>query len=286
VTVYDVGDQATLRHEVRVSGVLTDATVVLSVTAPDGTVSTPSVTHASTGVYTAPVPVTQAGPWTYVFTMSGTVIDVAVGTFSGQNPQPPTYITLAQLKSYLRITDATEDDLLLGALASICREIDKFCQRRFYADLTATAREYDVHSIRRLEVDDFWTTTGLVVEGDYGGDGTFETTIASTNYKPYPLNGIVDGESGWPFNELRAVNVTWPTQSLTPGMRVTAKWGWAAVPAPVVEATKILASETFKLKGAPFGVASFDQFGPIRVRDNPMAAKKLSPYVRSLVLVA
>ena len=286
MSTYDVGDQALLRHEIRVAGTLTDATVVLAVVAPDGTASAPSVTHVSTGVYTATVPVTQAGPWTYVWTMSGAVVDVAAGFFSAQNPATPTYLTVDALKRYLGpITDAVEDDLLADAVASVSREIDSHCGRRFYADQTATARLYETDSTTWLCVDDFWTTTGLVVETDYGGAGTF-STVTSASYELHPLNGIVDGQVGWPYSELKAVGLRWPCQTYRAGMRVTAKWGWASVPAPVTEACKILASETFKLKGAPFGVASFDQFGPIRVRDNPMAAKKLAPYVRAPVLVA
>lgn len=289
---YDVGDLASLRHEVRVAGTLTNATVAVAVTMPDGTAVTPAptVSNPSTGVYTASVSVTQAGPWVYVWTMSGAVVDVAVGHFSALNPQTPTYITLDQFKSYIKVTDVTEDALLLDALQSICREIDKVCQRRFYPDLTASARLYDVTDVYCLAVDDFWTSTGLVVEADYGGDGTFETTIASTGYELRPLNGIVDGESGWPYNEIRAIGTTFPCQYTSgwvqrASMRVTAKWGWASVPAPVVQATKILASETARLDGAPFGVASFDQFGPIRVRENPMAMRKLGPYIRNPVLV-
>jgi hypothetical protein len=68
-------------------------------------------------------------------------------------------------------------------------------------------------------------------------------------------------------------------------LQVTARWGWTAVPAAVKQACLILASETFRLKGAPFGVANMDQFGPIRVRDNPMAQKKLMPYALDPVMV-
>ena len=45
---YDVGDQADLTHVVRVNGTLTNATVTIAVTMPDGTAVTPapvSYTH-------------------------------------------------------------------------------------------------------------------------------------------------------------------------------------------------------------------------------------------------
>jgi hypothetical protein len=199
------------------------------------------------------------------------------------------YATAADLKGYLGQSgsDTTDDTQLTDALNSVSREIEKFCNRQFNDAGSATARVYYPDGYYCTVVDDFSTTTGLVVKVDSAGDGTFATTWAATDVQAEPLNGIVDGESGWPFWKLRAVNNTFPCY--WPGSRaplqVTARWGWTAVPAPVKQACLILAAETFRLKGAPFGVANMDQFGPIRVRDNPMAAKKLAPYVLNPVLV-
>ncbi len=67
-------------------------------------------------------------------------------------------------------------------------------------------------------------------------------------------------------------------------MQVTAKWGWSAVPGPVKQACVYLAEETYKLKGSPFGVAASDQFGPIRMRDNPKVLSMLAPYRTNAVL--
>lgn len=77
----DVGDIATLDYSLTVSGVPTDATVVLTVTAPDGTSSSPSVTHPGVGSYRGDVPLTQAGIWSYTWTASGEATDVETGAF-------------------------------------------------------------------------------------------------------------------------------------------------------------------------------------------------------------
>ena len=288
MTTYDVGDQAPLRHEVRVDGVLTAATVALAVTMPDGTAVTPAptVSSTSTGIYTATVAVSMAGPWTYVWTMSGAVVDVATGSFSAQNPPTPVYATVDEVKTYTGIGDATDDTRIAEVLADVSREIDRMTGRRFYADLAATARLYDVTGPCQVDVDDFWTSTGLIVETDAGGDGTFETTYAATDYELRPLNGIVDGEPGWPYSEIRSVNRYFPSQRLRAGLRVTAKWGWAAVPAPVHETCLILAAETLKLRDSVLGTGGYSEFGIIRVRENPFAARKLSKYVRYPVLIA
>lgn len=72
---YTVGEVATLTGRfLNASGALADpSAVVLTVTAPDGSVTTPSPTHASTGVYTHNLTLTQAGIWVYRWEGSGTV---------------------------------------------------------------------------------------------------------------------------------------------------------------------------------------------------------------------
>jgi hypothetical protein len=57
-------------------GALTDPTAVTcTVRDPAGTITTPAVTHASTGVYTANVDLTSAAPglWWYRFAGTGTL---------------------------------------------------------------------------------------------------------------------------------------------------------------------------------------------------------------------
>jgi len=280
---YDVGDLASLRHEVRVDGTLTNATVSLSVTAPDGTISTPSVSNASTGVYTASVSVTQVGPWLYRWTMSGAVVDVADGEFSAQNPQAPTYASLAEFKKYQRDTTVDEDELLLDSLVTASRGIEQHCGRHFYPQLTATARVFHPRTAWLCKVDDFWSVDDLVIGLDPGNTGAYTGTLST--YSLEPLNGVVNGEAGWPYSRIIAVNQNF-TCGRFPSVQVTAKWGWAAVPGPIKQACVYLASEAYKMKGSPFGIASFDQFGPIRMRENPRVMAMLAPYRDSPVLMA
>lgn len=71
---YDVGDEITLEGIFKVDGALTDPTAATcTVRKPDGTTSTPSVTHPSTGVYQAKVTpaVGEQGDWQYRFDGTG-----------------------------------------------------------------------------------------------------------------------------------------------------------------------------------------------------------------------
>lgn len=48
-----------------------DPTISITVFAPDGTNSTPSLAHVSTGVYTTTFTATQDGTWTYASNSTG-----------------------------------------------------------------------------------------------------------------------------------------------------------------------------------------------------------------------
>jgi hypothetical protein len=196
------------------------------------------------------------------------------------------YATAAELKSRVGISDSTDDTRLTEALASVSREIERYCGRQFNKTTSASARIFYPDHPYLVTVDDFHTTTDLAIKTDHGNDGTYETTWTSSDYQLGPLNGVVDGEQGWPYFEIRAVlGLCFPTYSRRAPVQVTAQWGWNAVPAPVKEACLIMAVDTFKLADAPWGVAGYGEYGPVRVRDNPVAVAKLRPYRRHAILV-
>lgn len=198
------------------------------------------------------------------------------------------YATLAELKSRLGgVSGAGEDAALTNALTSASRDIEKFCKRQFNKTTTATARVFEPISPKLALIDDFHTTTDLVIAtGD--GDDTFGTTWTTADRQLEPLNGIRDGESGWPYWRIRARNgQTFPASTVGGAtLQVTAQWGWNAVPASVKEACLALAEETYKLKDAPFGVAGFGDMGVVRIRENPKIAAMLARYRVDAVLVA
>lgn len=253
-----------------------------------GTPSTPSVTNASTGIYTAAVPTVAiaAGTWFYTWAVSGTVTDVTVGTFVTSADPPSTYATLSDLKLRVGATVATNDPRLADALTVASRAVDKACGRSFAPDSVATARVYEPCSTTMVDVDDFWTTTDLVIKTDTAADGTYASTIAAAAYDLRPLNGVVDGETGWPYSRIIAVNSYWPSSWQRAPIQVTARWGWAEVPAGVREGCLILAEEIFKLADSPFGVGGYGQYGVIRARENPNCWLRIAPYAKHPMLIA
>lgn len=195
------------------------------------------------------------------------------------------YATLTELKARLQISDATEDDMLELALVASSRCIDDWCRRSFSASTAASTRVYAPLSGELAIVDDFWTTDGLVIATGYGDD-VYDTTLGTADRFLEPVNGLVGGQSGWPYWRIRTRNGALYPSALATTLQVTAKWGWAAIPAPVHQACLILAEEIYKLKDTPFGVAGYGEYGAVRVRDNPKVASMLAPYRREAVLVA
>jgi hypothetical protein len=266
---------------------VSDSTVMLGPT-------TVGITHPSVGLYgyTWWVPEdADLGDYAVVWNATDQQADAVqaseVITVIAATVATGLYVSLAQLKNYLGIPqdDTNDDEEMTSALASISREIEKCCHRQFNRSDVATSRVFYPNRCDLVKVDDFWTTTDLVIAIDQDGDGVYETTWTAADYQPEPLNGIVDGETGWPFWKIGAIGRGFPTRNRRPAVQVTARWGWAAVPAPIIQAAKIAAVETFSLKDTKFGVGNANEYGPIRVRQNPMCAAKWKPYVRDAILV-
>lgn len=194
------------------------------------------------------------------------------------------YATLAQIKDVLRIetADTADDSLLERAVESASREIDKAVERRFWQDSSAVARYFSaVSPIGPLEVDDFATTTGLLVATDDAGDGLYSTSwTLDTHFETTPRNASADSEP-WSYLEIKwAGTKLWPTYRPN-AIKVTAKWGWAAVPKAIEAATLIQASRLFTRRTSPSGISGW-QDSPVLVpwRPDPDVERLIAPYRR------
>src|SRR5258708_5990413 len=206
------------------------------------------------------------------------------------------YATLAQLHARLTgLQDTNDDAALTNALTAASLALEGICGRQFNdaGPGNESARVYYPDSLTEVTVEDFQSSAGFALAADYSNAGTYPTVIASPNYQLEPLNGIFDGSIGWPFWRIRAIQTWYPLPLWSVGdprasIQVTARWGWASVPASIVEACLIIAEEVFKLKDIPYGVAGIDPTGyAIRVaRENPQAKMLYGRYMRKPILVA
>jgi hypothetical protein len=193
------------------------------------------------------------------------------------------YVTLAEFKTRVGIGDTNDDDAITQAVNTASRWIDGHCRRQFNKTTTASARIYYPEHCGLVLVDDFHTTTDLAVKT--GTDGTYGTTLTSAQYELHPLNGIVGGESGWPYWKIYTVNTSIPASVGRATVQVTAQWGWNAVPAAVKEACFIVSRETFKLNDTFTGRSGFGEFGEMVLRRAPQALDYLVKYRLDPVLV-
>lgn len=196
------------------------------------------------------------------------------------------YISEADFRGAIGDNSASQQGTIQTAIQMASRRVDAICGRRFWKDTAASTRYYNATDALTVHVDDFWTTTGLVVATDSTDSGTYtETWTANTDYEPRPINGI-NNALPWPYTSLCAVGFkNWPGAGRRYSIAITAKWGWSAVPDAVATATTLLAKDLWKrpesLTGGYIGI---DGWGPARIREDPAVVDLLRPYISAAVI--
>lgn len=188
------------------------------------------------------------------------------------------YANLATLKRQLGLDDDDDsrDALLEQALTSASRAIDQATGRRFWLDGTVVQRVYRPQGRTVVEdsgtvllVDDIGSTSGLLIET---GSGSSWSVIAT--WEALPDNALVVGR---PITGLLRSG-GWGTG--TSRVRVTARFGWPAVPDEIVQATLIQANRLFKRKDSPEGITGSAEWGVVRLsRRDPDVWNLIEPYV-------
>jgi len=174
---YDVGDQVPLAVTVKdATGALADAgAMTLVVTAPDGTTSSPSITHSGTGAYSATYAPTQLGQHRVAWTATGTNASAFTDAFSvdGQTG----IVSLAAVRAHLGITSTVTDERLREHLL-LASEMCESYTRRTYRQTTVTELHdggTDTILLRRSPVQSVTSVTvsgGLVAAADWTADLT------------------------------------------------------------------------------------------------------------------
>lgn len=201
----------------------------------------------------------------------------------------PIYATRAQATGYIRLR-ADEDDAQVDlALGMASRAIDRHCLRQFGNTGAVQARRYTPRwsgsrNAWQAKIDDVQNVAGMLVDFDSSYDGTFASPV--TDFILQPDNAV---ENGMPYERVvfaapSGVRVTTAAQ----GVRVTAIFGWNAVPDAVTEACLLQVSRLHLRRDAPFGVAGSPSDGSelrLLAKLDPDVAVGLDFY-RRRVLVA
>lgn len=187
------------------------------------------------------------------------------------------YCTLAQIKAALRIpaSDTVDDTLLEMAVESASRMIDAECDRNFFS--TSATRDFVPSDTTTVDTDDLTAITSVKLDDD--GNGTFNITLAVTDYQTEPLNQRVSGNA-FPIYRLRMIgDYLLPIWGRQATVRIQGTYGFTPVPKQIEQATVIQGSRIFKRLDSPLGFAGFSDMGVARVgRVDPDVAMLIRPF--------
>jgi len=196
----------------------------------------------------------------------------------------PDYITTAELKAFLRISDTDDDVQLAVAITAASRAIDRCTNRQFGKTAGAEERQYTARWDRRrgrwiVAIDDLMSTTGFAVT-TVDEDGTLTGTI--TAYDLEPRDADLKGKP-WEAIVVRSTSAVVPTGRPFE-MAVTGNpWGWSSTPTAVKQAAYLQSSRFHARRDSPYGIAGSPDAGSelrLLARVDPDVAVSLGPYVR------
>ena len=185
------------------------------------------------------------------------------------------YCTLSDVKNALAIEDINDDLAIEAAIAAACRMIDDYTGRFFYRDGTSAApviRYYTPNDWWICNVDDFVSLSQIATDDNF--DQSYTTVWSATDYMVEPIN---NARRGWPYTRILAIDRYLFPRLYPQTVKVTAVWGWPAVPAEINLAARLQASRLFIRKQSPFGVAGSVDTGTIRL------TSRLDPDVEALI---
>lgn len=206
-------------------------------------------------------------------------------------PLTNAYATLDNFREHMGDANVRLSQTMLErALNAASRAVDNYTGRRFWQDAAPTARLFHpLAGSAELWVDDISTATGLAIATD-DGSGNYATTWAADSYRLWPYQANTPGSPYQAWWKIESVgNIMRFDISTARGLlpvQVTARWGWAAVPPEIEQATLLKAARLYVRKDAPLGVAQFGEIAAVRVtRMDADVVELLSPFRRDVAMV-
>ena len=186
--IWDVGDVVPLTVNVKdADGNLADATtVVLTITLPDDTTATPSVTNASTGVYQVDYTPTQVGRYRVRWVATGTNAGVYQDAFETRDSAATMLVSLTAAKAHLNIETTTHDDELRHFIEAASRACEKTTGKRWMRQ-TVVATKSGGRSHLSLAAYPLSSVTSVTEDG---------TTLTASDYHVDLERGLLTRASG------------------------------------------------------------------------------------------
>lgn len=172
------------------------------------------------------------------------------------------YATVAELQAHIDASGAVswaaaDDANMETALAAASRWIDERLDTRFYG--ASETRYYTADWYDLLFIDDLVSLTTLKTDDD--DDGVYETTWDSGDYRLEPRNAALKNR---PYRAIRRKDggdYSFPVK-VDDGVQIVGVFGYSTdAPAPIKQATLLLAHRLWMRKDAIFGVAGTPGLG-------------------------
>lgn len=181
------------------------------------------------------------------------------------------YITRAELKAVLGITNTTEDTLIDRVINAASRAIERRSGwPTFWNTGTVQARTIDViGKVLPVRHSMYAYTKVLISSGIASPSGFLVSGFSSPVLMPEDAIGL-----GYPAD---AIRLPWGASfGANWNLTVTAIWGWPSVPDDIKMATQMQAHRFYNRKGSPEGVAGSAEWGITRI-------PPLDPDVRAIL---
>lgn len=172
------------------------------------------------------------------------------------------YTTVSALKArllngnYDAQFDPTDNDAFENVIEAVSRAIDRIKNRQFFA-VTAT-RYFTAENSQRVKIDDLLSLTTL--KTDFDGDGTYETTWTTADYRLFPYNQT-------PYMEINTRPNSGYVFPLDDGaVQVVGSFGYSSTTPDIISEACLLASmRLWSRKDLIYGVAGSAELGTLQV---------------------
>lgn len=182
-------------------------------------------------------------------------------------------VTLATFKTYIRDEAAgLNDTTLQGYIDAASQALNNACGRQWVlANGGATARTFNPsEALRELVIHDCTTITSVVENG--------VTLVAGTDYEAHPLNNRSPSGETVPYNTLVKPYTNWYTTTGLASVTVTATWGWATIPYPIVQACLVLGKELCNNQDIRLGIVGLAEGVVTGIRQNKIVREAIDAY--------
>jgi len=185
------------------------------------------------------------------------------------------------------LSGSSQDTNLTNAINASSRLIDQITGRVFFISESVQVKFFTPNNPFILDVPDIATTTGLIVQLDTTDDGSYDKTITlDTDFYLKPLDVVdLDGDNDIPFQSLVILDRRSSERfdpDIVRNVKITAKYGFNAVPDAIKQACLLQSSRLWKRKDSPFSTYGSSEVGERELfqKMDPDAKSLIKPYIR------